>query len=232
MILSSSIGWIKVYDELTNRGYTVIPQVISSQECEQISGMYNNEHLYRNTINMQRYRFGKGEYKYYTYPLPQPIQSIREMFYMPLSVLANTWMEKLGSKIIYPKTHIELIEQCKSNLQARPTPLILRYEAGGFNTLHQDLYGEIFFPFQILIVLSQVGKDYDGGELVMTSQVPRAQSRAEVVKPNQGDAVIFTTNFRPVKGSRGFYKAKMKHGISEVKEGVRYALGIIFHDAA
>jgi len=232
MISSSSIEWTKVYEELTDRGYSIIPQVLARQECEQISNMYYDEHLYRNTIDMQRYRFGKGEYKYFKYPLPQHVQLIRETFYTPLSLLANTWMLNLGSEITYPRSHMELTDKCKGNSQSRPTPLILRYEAGGYNTLHQDLYGDIFFPFQVLVVLSEVKKDYEGGELVLTSQVPRAQSRAEVIQPNQGDAVIFTTNFRPVKGSRGFYKATMKHGISEVKRGVRYALGIIFHDAA
>jgi hypothetical protein len=232
MIPPTSIEWKTVYDELSDKGYAVVPQALSAQECKNISATYYDEHLYRNTINMERYRFGKGEYKYFKYPLPSPIQSIRETFYTPLSLLANSWMENLGLKIIYPPSHTELTALCKSKGQTRPTPLILRYETGGYNTLHQDLYGDIYFPFQVLIVLSQPGKDYEGGELVLTSQVPRAQSRAGVIQPKQGDAVIFTTNFRPAKGSRGFYKVTMKHGISDVKTGVRYALGIIFHDAA
>jgi len=228
----SSIDWNTVYEGLNSKGYFIIPQALSTHECLNISGSYNKELLYRNTINMQRYRFGQGEYKYFSYPLPAVIQSIREAFYPPLSFLANAWMEKLGTNISYPKSHNQLIAQCEANSQTRPTPLILKYEPGGYNTLHQDLYGDIFFPFQVLIVLSQGGEDYKGGEFVLTTQIPRAQSKAEVLQPRQGDAVIFTTNFRPVKGSRGFYKATMKHGISEVKDGVRYALGIIFHDAA
>ncbi|MEJ7645072.1 MAG: 2OG-Fe(II) oxygenase [Chryseolinea sp.] len=232
MTSPSLIDWNTVYEGLNNRGYAVIPEVLSTQECIHLSTMYDDPQLYRNTINMQRYRFGQGEYKYFNYPLPPLVQSMREMFYTPLSGLANTWMESLRTAIYYPKWHDEFVAQCKANAQTRPTPLILRYEAGGYNTLHQDLYGNIFFPFQVLIVLSQVGKDHRGGEFVLTSQVPRAQSKAQVLQPSQGAAVIFTTNFRPVKGSRGFYKATMKHGISEVSDGIRYALGIIFHDAA
>jgi uncharacterized protein len=197
-----------------------------------LSGLYGDQYLYRNTINMERYRFGKGEYKYFNYPLPLTIQSLRELLYSPLSRLANEWMDKLGLDINFPERHEELVMQCREKHQTRPTPLILKYEAGGFNTLHQDLYGEVYFPFQVVFVLSQEGRDHNGGEFVLTEQVPRAQSRAEVIHLNQGDALIFTTNFRPLKGSRGYYRAKMKHGISEVTKGIRYSLGIIFHDAA
>lgn len=181
---------------------------------------------------MKRYRFGEGEYKYFNYPLPSLIQTLREQFYRPLSGIANEWMEKLSISKQFPETHAELIIQCQLQAQKRPTPLILHYTAGGFNTLHQDLYGEVYFPFQIVFVLTQHGHDHEGGELVLVEQVPRAQSKAEVIKPNQGDALIFTTNFRPVKGARGYYRANMKHGVSEVKSGERFALGIIFHDAA
>ena len=181
---------------------------------------------------MQQYRFGKGVYKYFKYPLPPVLQQLRESFYSPLVSLANEWMNRLGITTTFPQRHEELIRQCITKGQSRPTPLILCYEAGGFNTLHQDLYGEIYFPFQIVFVLSQQGRDFEGGEFVMTEQVPRAQSKARVITPNRGDAVVFTTNFRPVKGSRGYYKATVKHGISEVTSGQRYAVGIIFHDAA
>ena len=141
-------------------------------------------------------------------------------------------MDKLGINTKFPASHQQLVEQCNINHQMRPTPLILRYEAGGYNTLHQDLYGDVYFPFQVVFVLSQEGKDHNGGEFVMTEQMPRAQSKADVIHPNQGDALIFTTNFRPVKGSRGYYRARMKHGVSEITDGIRYSLGIIFHDAA
>jgi hypothetical protein len=231
MITIETINWHQHRQNLNGKGYTIIPSVLSKEECERITGFYSDENLYRNTINMKRYRFGEGEYKYFSYPLPLVIQALREEFYKPLSAIANSWMQNLSISKQFPETHEKLIEQCHAHAQKRPTPLILHYTQGGFNTLHQDLYGEIYFPFQIVFVLTQHGRDYEGGELVLTEQVPRAQSKAEVLKPNQGDAVIFTTNFRPVKGTRGYYRANIKHGISEVKSGERYALGIIFHDA-
>ena len=226
------MDWKKIYDSLNEKGYTIIPKVLSPDECRHLSGLYDDHYLYRNTINMERYRFGKGEYKYFNYPLPPTIQTLREIFYVPLSRLANEWMDKLGMNTKFPAIHQQLVEQCNINHQMRPTPLILRYEAGGYNTLHQDLYGDVYFPFQVVFVLSQEGKDHCGGEFVMTEQMPRAQSKADVVHPNQGDALILTTNFRPVKGNRGYFRAKMKHGVSEVTDGIRYSLGIIFHDAA
>jgi uncharacterized protein len=180
---------------------------------------------------MERYRFGKGEYKYFGYPLPELVQQIRKSLYPGLSKVANNWMELLKIQNRFPDNHDDLLKICHSHNQLRPTPLILRYEAGGFNTLHQDLYGEVYFPFQVVFVLSQPGTEFSGGEFVMTEQVPRAQSIARVVTLEQGDGLIFTTNFRPVKSSKGYYRAVMKHGISEVTSGVRHALGIIFHDA-
>ena len=227
-----AMEWNTIADDLNAKGYAVIPGVLSSPECNYLSGLYEDPYLYRSTINMQRYRFGKGEYKYFNYPLPLTIQSLRELLYTPLSAIANEWMQTLGTPIGFPTDHQELVQQCKDKAQTRPTPLILRYEEGGYNTLHQDLYGEIYFPFQVVFMLSQAGRDHEGGEFVLIEQIPRAQSKAEVLQPNQGDAVIFTTNYRPVKGTRGYYRATMKHGVSEVKSGVRYSLGVIFHDAA
>ena len=226
------MDWSLIYNSLNEKGYSIIPGVLSREECQHLSGLYNDHHIYRSTINMQRYRFGKGEYKYFNYPLPPAIQSLREILYSPLRVLANEWMDKLGLSTTFPFYHHELLKNCNDHGQSRPTPLILRYEAGGYNTLHQDLYGEVYFPFQVVFVLSQEGKDHHGGEFVLTEQTPRAQSKAEVVHPNQGDALIFTTNFRPARGTKGYYKARMKHGVSEVTGGVRYSLGVIFHDAA
>jgi uncharacterized protein len=217
---------------LNNKGYAKLSNALSKEECEQLTKLYSTPELFRSVINMQRYRFGKGEYKYFNYPLPAIIQNLREEFYQPLSKIANQWMQQLSIDKVFPESHSGLISQCHAHQQTRPTPLILRYEAGGYNTLHQDLYGEIYFPFQIVFVLTQHGRDHEGGELVLTEQVPRAQSKAEVIVSNQGDAVIFTTNFRPVKGTKRYYRANMKHGISEVKSGVRYAMGVIFHDAA
>lgn len=227
----TNMNWDLIQSSLNEKGHAVIPGVLSGAECEQIRGFYDDVHLYRNVINMQRYRFGKGEYKYFSYPLPPAIQQLRESLYSPLAPLANRWMTALGLPETHPASHADLIHQCRAKGQSRPTPLILKYTAGGFNTLHQDLYGEVYFPFQVVILLSQHGRDFEGGEFVMTEQVPRAQSKAQVIMPNQGDALIFTTHFRPVQGTRGYYRAAMKHGISEVRSGERYALGIIFHDA-
>ncbi|MFM9838691.1 MAG: 2OG-Fe(II) oxygenase [Cyclobacteriaceae bacterium] len=228
---TGNLDWASIDASLNNKGYAKLSNVLSKEECELLIKLYPNPELFRSVINMQRYRFGKGEYKYFSYPLPAIIQQLREELYKPLSKIANEWMQQLSIDKKFPAMHQELIAQCHAHQQPRPTPLILRYEAGGFNTLHQDLYGEIYFPFQIVFVLTQHGRDHEGGELVLTEQVPRAQSKAEVVIPNQGDAVIFTTSFRPVRGTRGYYRANMKHGISEVKSGVRYAMGVIFHDA-
>ncbi len=227
----SFFDWNAIYDSLNTKGYAHLPSVLSTAECDELQSMYPDSALYRSVINMQRYRFGKGEYKYFKYPLPDPLQTLRESFYEPLALLANSWMSQLNIPISYPGKHKDLVELCHAQHQLRPTPLILRYESGGYNTLHQDLYGEVYFPFQIVFALSKRGGDYEGGELVLTEQVPRAQSKAEVVTPDQGDAIIFTTNFRPVKGTRGYYRTTFKHGVSEVKSGVRFAMGIIFHDA-
>jgi uncharacterized protein len=228
---TKSINWALVKNSLDEKGHAVIPGLLSGQECQSLSGLYCDPTLYRNVINMKRYRFGEGEYKYFNYPLPSAVQTLRQELYSPLSEIANAWMSQLSIETRFPEKHSELLNQCKVHNQERPTPLILRYTTGGYNTLHQDLYGQIYFPFQVVLMLSQKGVNYDGGEFVLTEQVPRAQSKATVLTPDQGDAIIFTTNFRPVKGSRGYYRANMKHGISEVKSGERYALGIIFHDA-
>jgi uncharacterized protein len=227
-----NLNWNTISASLNEKGYARIPDMLSTRECVDLSDLYKDSRLYRSTIDMKRYRFGQGEYKYFSYPLPGIIQSLREYFYPPLSKIANEWMQKLDTKLTFPADLQELLKQCCDKAQHRPTPLILRYESGGFNTLHQDLYGEIYFPFQIVFLLSQPAIDHEGGEFVLTEQTPRAQSKVEVVHLNQGDAVIFTTNFRPVHGSRGYYRAKMKHGVSVVKAGVRHSLGIIFHDAA
>ncbi|HEV8513083.1 MAG TPA: 2OG-Fe(II) oxygenase [Cyclobacteriaceae bacterium] len=227
----NEISWPEIKSSLNEKGFALIPEVLSKKDCIELINLYPKQGLYRNVINMQRYRFGQGEYKYFNYPLPNLIQKLREEFYVPLATLANQWSSLLADEPTYPETHSDFIALCHKHKQDRPTPLILHYQSGGFNTLHQDLYGEIYFPFQVVFVLSQHGADYDGGELVMTEQLPRAQSKANVIVPNQGDALVFTTNFRPVKGTRGYYKSKMKHGVSELKSGERYALGIIFHDA-
>jgi hypothetical protein len=227
-----SVDWQTIANDLNANGYASIKNLLQADECEYISQMYADNNHYRSVIDMQRYRFGLGEYKYFSYPLPPVIQCLRETLYSPLAWVANEWMQKLEINARYPESHQDLLKICHDKSQLRATPLILRYEQGGFNTLHQDLYGQIYFPFQVVFLLSQVHKDFEGGEFVLTEQIPRAQSKATVLQPNRGDAVIFTTNFRPIRGTRGYYKAKMKHGVSEIKSGVRYSMGIIFHDAA
>ena len=219
-----------VRDSLNAFGFAKIDQWLSADECLLLKALYDQD-LYRNTITMERYRFGKGEYKYFSYPLPDIIAKLRSDFYSVLAPVANQWMRKLEIEVSFPAEHSSFIQQCKAANQFRPTPLILRYEQGGYNTLHQDLYGNVFFPFQVVIVLSEPAVEHTGGELVFVEQVPRAQSKVEVLAPSKGDAIIFTTNFRPVSSSRGYYRAKMKHGVSRIRSGVRMALGIIFHDA-
>jgi uncharacterized protein len=226
------LDWSMISAQLNNKGFCHLPKVLTVEECDHLSSLYEDDSLYRSTINMQRYRFGQGEYKYFNYPLPQMIQSLRENFFPPLASIANDWMRKLEIPVNFSTDHKSLLEQCKTKGQLRPTPLILRYEKGGHNTLHQDLYGDVYFPFQLVCILTQAGEDHKGGEFVLTEQVPRAQSKVKVIQPGQGDILIFTTNFRPIQGSRGFYRASMKHGVSEVTNGIRYSLGIIFHDAA
>lgn len=218
--------------QLDQQGYVHIPGVLTPGECAELRSKYDAQEHYRNVIQMERYRFGKGEYKYYGYPLFTRIARIRTNWYKLLAELANQWNRKLEIPGVYPGNHEAFINQCHAAGQTRPTPLILKYEAGGYNTLHQDLYGDIHFPFQVVLLLTEPGRDHTGGELVFVEQLPRAQSRATVMMPRLGDAVIFTTNFRPVQGGRGWYRARMKHGVSTVTSGTRYTCGVIFHDAA
>jgi len=213
------------------KGYAHVPGLLSAVDCDRIIANYDESKLYRKTITMERYRFGLGEYKYFNYPLPEILQTIRETVFPKLAPVANQWMEWLGMKQRFPDSWAELQALCHKNGQTKPTVLILKYGKGGHNTLHQDLYGEIFFPMQLVLFLNEPEKDYTGGEFVLTQQIPRAQSKAIVLRPRRGDMLLFTTNFRPVKGTRGFYRVGMRHGVSEVHTGNRHTLGIIFHDA-
>ncbi|MEO8766001.1 MAG: 2OG-Fe(II) oxygenase [Ginsengibacter sp.] len=226
-----SIDWETAGNEMNEKGYTVVPQLLKKEDCKQLIGDYSNPLLYRKTITMERYRFGSGEYKYFNYPLPGLIQTIRENIYPHLATIANSWMNMLNIDRKFPATLHELQTLCHSSNQTNPTVLILKYGKGGYNTLHQDLYGEIFFPLQAVLFLNEPGKDFTGGEFVLTQQTPRAQSKAIVLIPQKGDMLLFTTNFRPVKGSRGYYRVNVKHGVSELRDGQRHTLGIIFHDA-
>lgn len=216
---------------MNQRGYSLVPQFLPYQYCKGLIGAYNNADLYRKTITMKRHSFGLGEYKYFKYPLPELIQTIRKAIYPKLVPIANTWMEMLNIERRFPCEFDELQRLCHNNNQIKPTVLILKYGKGGHNTMHQDLYGDIFFPFQLVFFLNEVDDDYTGGEFVLTQQIPRAQSKAIVLRPQKGCMLIITTNFRPVKGSKGYYRAQMRHGVSEVHEGERHVLGIIFHDA-
>ncbi len=227
----ATIDWQVVSEAMNEKGYAVIPKILSDQQCSELIRDYNNENLYRKTVLMERHRFGLGEYKYYNYPLPETIQILRETLYPKLSPIANLWMKVLNIDKTFPGTFKELQSLCHQNNQLKPTPLILKYGKGGFNTLHQDLYGEIYFPMQTVLFLNEPDKDFTGGEFVLTQQTPRAQSKAIVLKLKKGDMLIFTTNFRPVRGARGYYRVNMKHGVSEVTKGERHTVGIIFHEA-
>ncbi|WP_046244669.1 2OG-Fe(II) oxygenase [Hymenobacter terrenus] len=225
------LPWAAITTALDGQGYAEVPGVLTAAECDWLVAGYASAALYRKTIVMERYRFGLGEYKYFAYPLPGLLAALRELVYPYLAPIANQWMRHLQQEPSYPASLAELHEQCRQRQQTQPTVLILRYGPGGHNTLHQDLYGEVFFPLQLVLFLSEPGQDYTGGEFVLTEQRPRAQSRATVLQPRKGDLLLFTTNFRPVRGSRGFYRATMKHGVSVVRTGQRHTLGIIFHDA-
>lgn len=225
-----AIDWSIVNEEMNEKGYAIVPKILLEAQCDNLIQDYN-ANTYRKTVVMERYRFGLGEYKYFNYPLPDLIQTIRENVYPYLAPIANRWMKALNIDQSFPESFKDLQALCLANNQLKPTVLILKYGKGGFNTLHQDLYGDLFFPMQTVLFLNEPEKDYTGGEFVLTEQIPRAQSKAIVLKPEKGDMLIFTTNFRPVKGSKGYYRVNMKHGVSEVRGGNRHTLGIIFHDA-
>jgi hypothetical protein len=227
----SSIDWQRVTEEVNEKGYALVLQFLPNQYCEELIGEYDNSDLYRKTITMERHGFGLGEYKYFKYPLPDLIQTVRRAIYPKLTPVANTWMRVLNIRRQLPDQFDEFQRLCHDNNQTKPTVLILKYGKGGHNALHQDLYGNIFFPFQLVLFLNEPDDDYTGGEFVLTQHTPRAQSKAIVLRPSKGDMLILTTNFRPVKGSKGYYRVQMKHGISEVHDGDRHTLGIIFHDA-
>jgi uncharacterized protein len=226
-----SVNWTEISERLHSSGYAVVHGVLSESECDEIRATYNLSDKFRKTVVMERYRFGRGEYKYFHYPLPEPIDAVRTKIYSHLAPVANGWMTSLNTGIAYPANHGEFLETCHQQQQDKATVLILKYGKGGHNTLHQDLYGAVYFPLQIVFMLSQPGEDFSGGEFVLVEQTPRAQSKAIVLDPQKGDMIIFASNFRPVQGKRGFYRTNMKHGVSEVTNGDRYTLGVIFHDA-
>jgi uncharacterized protein len=226
-----ALDWDALHGQLDARGFAVSEPVLDASECAALAALFDGGR-FRSTIEMARYRFGDGRYRYFDHPLPEAIGELRQAFYERLAPIANAWSALLGGAgDAFPRTHAELIDRCRAAGQERPTPLILRYGAGDWNALHQDLYGDVYFPFQVLTVLSEPGVDYDGGEFVLLEQRPRAQSRAHVVCAPRGAFVIFPTHHRPQQGARGYYKVGLRHGVSTVARGSRTALGIIFHDA-
>ncbi|MDH5824561.1 2OG-Fe(II) oxygenase [Luteimonas sp. RD2P54] len=224
--------WSSVEADLESEGWAQLPGLLGPPACRDIASRYGDEEGFRSRVVMHRHGFGRGEYRYFAYPLPEQVEALRARLYGLLRPLANGWNERLGSGVRYPQKHAEFLARCHAAGQARPTPLLLRYGPGDYNRLHQDLYGEHVFPIQVAVLLSEPGSGFTGGEFVLTEQRPRMQSRATVVPLRQGDAVAFAVNERPVPGARGDYRVKMRHGVSAVVSGTRYAMGIILHDAA
>jgi len=217
--------------ELDEFGCAAIPQVLTAAECVEIAGWYDDDTHFRSHVVMARHGFGRGEYKYFRYPLPDIVAELRTAFYEHLVPLANRWSESLGAVERYPERHADFLERCHRAGQTRPTPLLLRYGVGDYNCLHQDLYGEHVFPFQVAFLVAEPGQEFTGGEFVLTEQRPRMQSRVEVVPLRRGDGVIFAVHHRPVRGGRGVYQVNLRHGVSRLRSGRRHTVGVIFHDA-
>jgi uncharacterized protein len=225
------LDWSLIYRDLDEHGYALTPRILSEDECEEVKSLFGEEERFRSVIDMRRVRFGSGVYKYFDNPLPETVQGLREAFYPPLSKVANDWARKLRIEEEFPGTLPEFLEHCHEAGQIHPTPLILRYEEGDYNALHQDVYGEVGFPLQVLTVLSRREEDYTGGESLLVTQRPGAQSVGEAITPEQGEVLIFPNKHRPVKGKRGHYRVNVRHGVSPLRSGERHALGVIFHDA-
>jgi uncharacterized protein len=223
--------WSEIAAALDDQGSALIDGLLTPAECAGLAGLYAHEEHFRSHVRMARHGFGRGEYRYFSYPLPALVAGLRTALYAQLSPIANAWHDRLGVARRYPLHHDEFIDQCHAAGQARPTPLLLQYGPGDFNCLHQDLYGDLAFPLQVAILLSEPGADFTGGEFVLTEQRPRMQSRAEVVPLRQGSGVAFAVHQRPVQGTRGVYRVNMRHGVSRLRSGQRHTLGIIFHDA-
>lgn len=226
------VDWPTVSADLDAQGWSVLPELLSVQECDALAGRFEREEDFRSHVVMARHGFGRGEYKYFAYPLPALVEDLRTNLYPHLAPIANRWHEAMGLDVCFPDDHAAFIARCHAAGQIRPTPLLLQYGEGDYNALHQDLYGEHVFPLQVAILLSEPGEDFEGGEFVLTEQRPRMQSRATVVPLGRGDAVVFAVNDRPVQGARGSYRVKLRHGVSTLRSGHRHTLGIIFHDAS
>ncbi|WP_371130374.1 2OG-Fe(II) oxygenase [Phenylobacterium sp.] len=226
-----ALDWPTALATLDAQGSAVLPGLLSPDECRAVAGLYGQEAGFRSRVVMGRHGFGRGEYRYFAYPLPDLVAELRTAIYPRLTGLANRWNAAMGIAVRYPDDHAAFLDRCRAAGQARPTPLLLQYEAGDYNCLHQDLYGEHVFPLQVAILLSEPGADFTGGEFVLTEQRPRMQSRVEVAPLRQGDALVFAVNHRPVQGTRGTYRVNLRHGVSQVRSGHRHTLGVIFHDA-
>ena len=225
------LDWEALRRALDERGYAVTPSILGAGECRELVALFDDDDRHRSVIDMHRYRFGSGVYKYFDNPLPAPVHELRKAVYEPLAEVANEWAARLDGGERFPGTLEEFLELCHERGQERPTPLIFRYEEGDFNALHQDVYGEVGFPFQALTVLSRAGPDFTGGEFLLVTQQPRAQSIGEAIALEQGQLLIFPNRLRPMEGKRGYYRANVRHGVSRVRSGTRHTLGIIFHDA-
>jgi len=226
-----AIDWAQATSDLDAQGCALLKGLLSPVQCRALAALYPDDQRFRSRVVMGRHGFGRGEYKYFSYPLPDLIAQLRPALYAHLQGVANRWNEAMGIDIRYPAAHAAFLKRCHEAGQARPTPLLLQYETGDYNCLHQDLYGEHVFPIQVAILLSEPGRDFTGGEFVLTEQRPRMQSRAEVVPLAQGDAVAFAVHHRPVQGTRGTYRVNLRHGVSRIRSGQRHTLGVIFHDA-
>ena len=228
----AALDWEGICAELDANGFAVTPPLLDAPTCARLAAAYEDEAQFRSRVIMARHGFGRGEYQYFAYPLPALVGDLRTALYPPLAVLANRWEERLGRPSPFPTRHADFLRACEAAGQARPTPLLLKYGAGDYNCLHQDLYGEQVFPLQAAVLLSKPGQDFAGGEFVLTEQRPRMQSRVEVAPLGRGQCVIFAVNERPVRGGRGVYRVRMRHGVSRIRSGARFTLGLIFHDAA
>lgn len=227
----SQLDWSRISADLDAQGSATIERLLAADECDALAGLYAADGIFRSHVVMARHGFGRGEYKYFRYPLPDLVAALRARLYPYLAPIANRWYQSMGIEVGFPGEHSEFIERCHQAQQRKPTPLLLQYGPGDYNCLHQDLYGEHVFPLQVAVLLCEPGKDFTGGEFVMTEQRPRMQSRPEVVPLRKGDAVIFAVHHRPVQGSRGIYRVNLRHGVSRLRSGHRHTLGVIFHDA-
>jgi hypothetical protein len=228
----AALDWARIEHDLDAQGYATTGAIVRAAECAELIALYTDRDRFRSRVVMERHSYGVGEYKYFARPMPSLVEDLRVAMYLKLAPTANRWAERMRSTDSYPPSLAEFLKVCADHSQTRPTPLILRYESGGYNCLHQDLYGEVAFPLQFTCALSRRGRDFEGGELLLVEQRPRAQSRGEAIALDAGEGIIFANRYRPVAGAKGYHRVNMRHGVSTIRSGVRYAMGVIFHDAA